>query len=202
MSKSFNSRDTYWKIRNEDVNKQKNHTQRIQWLDEHLPLEEPSDQILDAGCGEAFFSPHLARRTEHTRACDTSPTQIATNCDVHPSINFFVQDLANAIAAEPKSFDVVWCSDTLNQIIDPIFALNEFHRVLKPDGKLLITVPRHGFFKKLMIALFTWEKHFAVNQPQIRFFNDKMIQQAVKRAGFREVLVEPGGDDILLSAKK
>jgi SAM-dependent methyltransferase len=202
MSKSANQSDVYWKIRNQDVSNQKHHTRRVHWLDQQLPLEEPCAQILDAGCGEAFFSPLLARRADHTRACDYSPTQIATNCEVHPNINFFVQDLANPITAEPKSFDAVWASDTLSQIINPGFALNEFHRVLKPDGKLLITVPYHGFMKNLMIALFKWEKHFAVNNPQIRFFTVKMLTRLVKRVGFRNIELETGNGEILLSAKK
>jgi SAM-dependent methyltransferase len=192
----------YWKIRNQDVNKQKDHKKRLQWLDQHLPLENTCEHILDAGCGEAFFTPQLARRANRTRACDSSSNQVAINVDVHPSINFFVQDLTAPIAAESKSFDVVWSSDTLSQVINPALALNEFHRILKPDGKLLITVPYHGFSKNLFIALFKWEKHFDVTQPEVRFFTEKMIIQLVKRVGFREIQVESNGCDILLCAKK
>lgn len=202
MSKGIKQHEVYWKIRNQDAAKKKTYTHRIEWMDRKLPIEEPFDNILDAGCGEALFTPHLARRAKHIRACDISTSQIATNCDVHPGMNFFVQNLANPIAAEAKSFDVIWCSDTLSQIINPTFTLREFHRVLKPSGQLLITVPFHGLFKNLKVALFHWEQHFDVENPNIRFFTIKTLTRLVKRVGFREILTESSGDDILLSAKK
>jgi SAM-dependent methyltransferase len=47
----------------------------------------------------------------------------------------------HALPYDDKSFDIVIHSDTLEHIKDPIHALIECHRVLKPGGALCFTVP-------------------------------------------------------------
>lgn len=45
-----------------------------------------------------------------------------------------------------NTFDVVLCTQVLSYVSDPFRVVNEFHRVLKPGGSLLISVP--SFFPK------------------------------------------------------
>lgn len=213
MSKSSGYYEKYWEIGQHGGTIQGYFKNMLRWLDRELPLEQPLENILEAGCGAAAFTPHLAKRTGHMRACDISSSQIAANCKDYPDVSFFVQDLSEPIAAQSGSFDALWCSEVLEHLFSPVFALNEFYRVLKPGGKLLITVPYHGLFKNVMIALFKWNEHFAPNHPHIRFFTIKTLTRLVKRAGFRNIQVETCGmnkplrdllipTNILLSAKK
>lgn len=211
MSK-ISEREEYWKISNQGT--AAGYFKNIlRWLDRELPLEQSMENILEAGCGSAAFTPHLARRAGHMRACDISRTQIAANCSAWPDISFFVQDLAEPIAAESRTVNVLWCSEVLERLLDPAFALNEFYRVLRPGGKLFITVPYHGLLKNVLIALFRWNRHFFPNNPNIRFFTVKTLSKLVKKAGFRNIKVETCGTNnplrdllipthILLSAKK
>jgi SAM-dependent methyltransferase len=213
MSKSSDYYEEFWKIGGHGGEIQGYFKNMLRWLDRELPLEQPLEHILEAGCGGGAFTPHLAKRAAHMRACDISATQIAANCKAWPDISFFVQDLGKPVAAASGTFDAVWCSEVLEHLFDPAFALNEFYRVLKPGGNLLITVPYHGLLKNVMIALFKWNEHFAPNGPHIRFFTVKMITRLVKKAGFRNIHAETCGmnkplrdllipTNILLTAKK
>jgi len=213
MSNKAACKEKYWKILNRDDTAQGGFKNMIRWLDRELPPDQPFEYVLEAGCNRAAFTPHLARRTGHLRACDISPNRIAANCKVYPDVSFFVQDLSDPIAAESKTFDALWCSDELAHLRDPAYAINEFYRVLKPGGRLLITVPYHGLLKNIRIALFNWNEHFAADNPHIRFFTVKMLAGLVKKAGFRNIQVETCGRNkplrdlfipahILLSAKK
>ena len=213
MSNKSATKEEYWKISNQDETMPDGFKNIIRWLDRELPPEQPLDHILEAGCDDAVFTPHLARRASHLRACDIAPTRIAANCKAYPDVSFFVQDLGDSIAAESKSFDALWCSEELAHLRDPAFAITEFYRVLKPNGRLLLTVPYHGLFKNIRIALFNWNTHFATDNPHIRFFTVKTLYQLVKQVGFRNIRVETCGRNkplrdlfapaqILLSAKK
>ena len=206
-------RETSWKIRNQHPALPGSYANILRWLDRELPAEELCGSLLEVGCAAAFFTPHLARRAEAMRACDPSAEQIALNCKEYPAVSFFVQDPGESIAAEFKTFDVLFCSRVLDQLINPSFALHQFYRVLKPGGRLLITVNHHGFFKNLLIALFGWSRHFAPESPQLRFFTRRMLSRLAHKIGFRDIRIESCGrgrplrdlgipSSLLLSAKK
>lgn len=206
-------REVSWKIRRLGPNLPEGYKNILNWMERELPAEESWGSILEFGCDAADYTPHLARRADLLRACDPSSAQIGANCQAHPSISFFVQDPGKSIAAEPKTFDAIWCSDALAQLIQPVFALHEFHRVLKPGGRLLITVPYHGFFKNLLIALSGWDRHFSPDQPYLRFYTEQMLTDLIRKTGFREIQIETCRGEkplrhlgapamLLLSAKK
>lgn len=53
-------------------------------------------------------------------------------------------DLVCDISAIPEldaSFDAILCSEVLEHVPDPSKALDEFARLLKPSGKLILTAP-------------------------------------------------------------
>ena len=206
MKRRIEHHEEFWKINGSDSRWTHSARNILNWLDRELPLEQTLDNLLEAGCENAAFTPHLARRAHHLRACDPSPSLIAANCRKQPDVSFFVQDLGTPLAAEPSTFNAVWCSGTLAKQLHPAYAVNEFHRVLKPGGKLLITVPYHGFLKNIGIALFRWNSYFAPDTPYIRFFTVKTLTQLVKKAGFRNIRTEPISgpvpSQILLAAKK
>ena len=49
---------------------------------------------------------------------------------------------------------------------------------------MLVTVPYHGVFKDILIALFKWDEHFSPTNPHIRFFTRKTLSQLAASAGF------------------
>ena len=76
-----------------------------------------------------------------------------------------------------------------------------------------MTVPYHGMFKDVLIALFKWDEHFSPTNPHIRFFTRKTLSQLAAAAGFVEIKATTCGmnrplrdlfvaTNILLSATK
>jgi SAM-dependent methyltransferase len=165
----------------------------LRWLNRELPSDQTYGTLLEAGCGAAAFTPHLAKRATVMKACDISAKQIKKNSETFEHIHFFTQDLGVPLACETNSIDAIWCSEVLEHLFNPAFALSEFYRVLKPGGKLLITVPYHGGLKNLLIALFKWDEHFSPDNPHIRFFTKNTISRVVSSAGFRTIRMETCG---------
>jgi SAM-dependent methyltransferase len=98
------------------------------FLAEHTELEVTLANFhTDRGLGEARFSlipPHSADRMELT----------------YPMYQFNVEE--EIFPFDADSFDVVFLCEMLEHLtMDPVRALREIHRVLKPGGALILTTP-------------------------------------------------------------
>ena len=167
----------------------------LDWMAKQLKTADGAklQKGLEAGCGDASFTEALNRYFEQTYAIDISSAQILENKKRLPKIEFSTHDLSQPIPFPNEFFDCVWCSEVLEHLFDPLFALKEYRRVLRPTGKLLVTVPYHGGFKNLMIALFKWDHHFDPEYPHIRFFTKRTLEHLTRKAGFNNVATSTCG---------
>ncbi|HZV34281.1 MAG TPA: methyltransferase domain-containing protein [Verrucomicrobiae bacterium] len=157
------------------------------WIRAELRGIATNAAILEVGCGDASFTKTLAEHSSCVTAIDISASQIERNARAYPNIRFVQHDVAQTFPFADNTFDVIWCSEVLEHLFEPGFALCEMYRVLAPGGRLLVTVPYHGLFKDVLIALFRWDEHFTPSNPHIRFFTRKTLSQLTASAGFREI---------------
>lgn len=116
---------------------------------------KPHQKVLEVGCGNAFQSALLAGFTQRLVAIDLYEADARNTHSVGMEkakkllecVQVKNVDLAASSATDlpfPLStFDYIVSSNTLEHIADKKRALNEIHRVLKPEGKFLIVVPTH-----------------------------------------------------------
>lgn len=99
--------------------------------------------ILDAGCGDAAFLGRLAE-AGYTNLTGIDYSERAINFArlLAPSVHFRVGDLVR-LPFEDGDFDTIFCIETVEHLIPDTIPgiLAEFKRVLKPGGRLVITVP-------------------------------------------------------------
>ena len=93
----------------------------------------PGSRVLDAGAGDAPYRDLFAHCDYLTQDWPSSPHEGGRAADV-------VADLHNLPLAE-CSFDFVLCTEVLEHLANPERALRELRRVLRPGGRILITVP-------------------------------------------------------------
>lgn len=97
------------------------------------PWIAPVDTVLEYGVGSGW---NLARlRCGRKLGCDAAdflaPRLAALG----------IQFLPNTTSVANASVDVVLCHHTLEHLLEPISALHEMARVLKPDARLVLYVP-------------------------------------------------------------
>lgn len=109
---------------------------------------EKCEKLLDIGCGEGFIKGFLRGKVKKVFGLDKSIKSLSiargkgiiTKCvDLNKQI----------IPYEDNYFDIVICLDVIEHIIDPLKFLKDIHRVLKTDGKFIISAPNIRFSNHL-----------------------------------------------------
>jgi ubiquinone/menaquinone biosynthesis C-methylase UbiE len=108
-----------------------------------LPYLRPGLDLLDVGCGPGTITVDLARRVApgSVTGIDASTAvieQAASSLgDGDPPVRFAVGD-AYHLALEDATIDVVHAHQVLQHLTDPVTALVEWRRVLRPGGLLAV----------------------------------------------------------------
>ncbi|MBK8988620.1 MAG: methyltransferase domain-containing protein [Chloroflexi bacterium] len=122
----------------------RNRQTREAWLEKTLQAIPAGQRILDAGAGELRYKnlcSHLHYVSQdfaqYTGEGDGIGLQTGTWDQTRLDI---VSDITD-IPVEEASFDAVMCIEVLEHVPDPISALRELTRVLRPGGVLIVTAP-------------------------------------------------------------
>jgi SAM-dependent methyltransferase len=107
-------------------------------------IDDPAGKdILEAGCGTAYWSAWLARRGGRVVGLDNSPKQLETARDLQQKHNLeFPLHLGTAedMPFEDESFDMVFSEYGASIWCDPYIWIPEAARVLRPGGQLAFLV--------------------------------------------------------------
>jgi len=129
----------------------------------------PGSRVLDAGAGEGPYRALFAHCEYVTLDWPGTVHPAARGADV-------VADLHD-VPLEEASIDAVVCTEVLEHVADPALVLAELHRVLRPGGRLLVTVP------------FVNELH---EEPHDHYrYTSHGLRGLLERAGFEGVEVAP-----------
>jgi SAM-dependent methyltransferase len=108
----------------------------------HLALQ-PTDRVLDAGCGSGQITRTIAARLPQGQVVgvDREPRYIdyaRRRAAAEGTANIdFVEGNLLALPFENDRFDVVWSKHVLQWVAAPEAALAEFSRVTRPGGKVI-----------------------------------------------------------------
>lgn len=110
--------------------------------------EVEGKSILDAACGPGKYAEILLGKGAQVTGFDASPKMVALAQQRNPTGgNFFVHDLGKPLGMiANKSVDLVLCALAMHYVKDWNPVIKEFNRVLKDDGKVVISI-EHPFFE-------------------------------------------------------
>lgn len=120
---------------------------------------------LDAGCREGSQTKMLMEKGYRV-----TPVDIVK---LFPEAE--VVDLNKSLPFSDNSFDLIFCSEVLEHLIDPFFTVKEFNRILKPSGKIIITTPNSYCLIFKMLSLLGFPPKAIQKKDHIHFFSIENI---------------------------
>jgi len=160
---------------------------KIKWpkLKKFISLEKEI-VIVDFGCGngQVIKEIKLINPEAEYIGLDVSEKALEKARKILPNHKFYKIEDGAEFPLNDNSVDFIFSSEVIEHIYDTENAFSEIARILKPDGKLLITTPYHGLIKNLLITVLNFNKHFNPTSPHIRFFSKKSLFNLLNRFGF------------------
>ena len=133
----------------EEINQGKNfHSQIYLAAVDELLGNVNGKRILDAGCGDGFFSLELAQKGALVTAVDSSDSMlnIAKRKHAHDNLQYLNMDLTRKLTFEDKFFDIVIANMLLMDIPEIELFILEVARVLKKPGTFVFSITHPCFF--------------------------------------------------------
>lgn len=110
------------------------------WVDRHLTLQ-PEDVWVDAGCGTGTLLEEVSATCQVVGLDDHAESIAAARPRVEAVGGRVLQTALDHIDLPDGTATVVTALDVLEHLDDPVAAVRELTRLLRPGGLLVVTVP-------------------------------------------------------------
>ena len=163
----------------------------------------PNLKVLDIGCGDGAISEMIHNNGNEVWGMDlpdvvvTVPTArkewlhtIEGDASKSPWDGLSVMEgTKTPVFVESGFFDAIFAGEIIEHMMDLEPFLTEAWRVLKPDGRLILTTPNAvralNRVAMLLGAVHTWHEWDKGVPHHIRYFTPQTLQMAVAKYGFR-----------------
>lgn len=157
---------------------------RQEWVKERLSELPENSVLLDAGCGSQpykkycrhlkYYAQDFGRFKVDEKDSFTAGTTLYRYGELD-----YTGDIWD-IEEEDSTFDAILCTEVLEHIPYPNETLKEFSRLLKPKGKLILTVPSNSL--RHMDPFYYYSG-----------FSDRYLKLILTKNMFQNIKIEPVG---------
>lgn len=168
---------------------------RFKYFDRAIPRWEGL-RVLDVGCGGGFTCEFLAHQQAQVWGLDQSAQCIAA-AQAHAEAGglpiTYRCGIAEELPFEAVAFDVVVCVDVLEHVADPLQAVKEISRVLRPGGlfcfdtinrtarsRLVMIWLLENILRQIPVGIHDWEK----------FVTPEELGEMLAQTGFEAVKMD------------
>lgn len=143
--------------------------------------------VLDVGCGVGDLCIVL-RKLRGAEVMGLEPhVERAAEARKH-GLTIECGELDRSVASRCGKFDVVVFADVLEHLVDPVSVLEISHQVLRPEGRIVASIPNIAHWSvrlKLLFGHFDYEECGLLDATHLRWFTQKTVERVFAAAGFR-----------------
>lgn len=186
MNKVSKHYEDFWYERNE----------KFEDYPRNLSLKEffkAKEKVLDVGCGDGTVGEYLIKNYN----CEVYGIDISKSAvekAKKKNVKAVLGSSEERLPFENETFDSVFWGDNAEHLFDPLSTAKEIKRVLKKDGRLILSCPNMGYWRYRLYYLLNgklpdteWTGHAPWQWSHIRFFNLDILKLFIKEAGFNKI---------------
>ncbi|OGD94506.1 hypothetical protein A3F02_02010 [Candidatus Curtissbacteria bacterium RIFCSPHIGHO2_12_FULL_38_9b] len=160
------------------------HKQKLAQILKLLPFAP--EKVIDIGCSSAVLTAEIAKRLPKSNVIGVDSYKAAIDFarKKYPHMEFFAAD-AHKLPFKSNTFDLVICTETLEHVIDPFGVLKEIKRLLKRDGKVIISMDSGSLLFRIAWYFWTKFKGKVWKDAHLHEFNTNILENLIKKSGFR-----------------
>ncbi len=144
-------------------------------------------RLLEIGCGEGDFLALAEADGWEVSGIEYAPHAVERARKQLKQGTVFCGELEDADLAAGQ-FDLCVVSDVVANVRSPYKFLREIHRVLKPGGTLFMATPSTDSWSARLLR----QDWMEFKTEHLSYFDRKTLQTALFKAGFGDVIVQPG----------
>lgn len=157
--------------------------------------------VLDAGCHSGAFGA-LVRERKGCRVIgidiDAEPlAEAATRLDDAFVVNIETSGWAATVREHGYDrFDVILFGDILEHTRDPLTILKEARSLLKPDGRIIVSIPNVAYWRTrfaLLAGKFDYTDWGILDKTHLRFYTRATARELIASAGYELIEQDMAG---------
>ncbi len=173
----------------------------VEFREEIVPLlpAGTSDRVMDLGCGSGETSGFLKEKGRFKWVCGVEGSFEAAAVARKRLDQVLEGDIEKIeFPFDPNSFDIILALDILEHLVDPWTTIKKLHGLLKPGGRLIVSVPNVRHYSVIIPLLFLGDWRYAqeglLDSTHIRFFTRRTAKKIFLAQGFKiERMDQTGG---------
>ena len=160
-------------------------------LPDFFPNTEKREKIADIAGGAGIVAEWLQKRGYEVSLVEFS--EKAVEKAKSKGLNVFENKIEgiHSLPFVANYFDIIFFGDIIEHLFDPESALREIKRILKPNGRLIISCPNIAYWRFRSYYLFDGDfqridvaKQKPWEQEHIRFYNIKILKIFLSKLDF------------------
>ncbi len=148
-------------------------------------------RILDIGSGNGSLSHFIAMNGYEVVGIEESESGVKFASHSFPNCRFMQGSIYNPPDTELEGkFDVVIATEVIEHLFFPKQLVKNAKKFLKPQGRLILTTPYHGYLKNLLLAVSgQMDKHFTTlwDGGHIKFFSRATMEVLLKSENYTDI---------------
>jgi 2-polyprenyl-3-methyl-5-hydroxy-6-metoxy-1,4-benzoquinol methylase len=146
----------------------------------------PDSTVLDVGCATGYLGAALKARGCRIWGLDQDPTAVVHAEAWYEDVRTIDLDVCDELPW-PDLFDVALAADVLEHLRDPDRALQLIRRHLRPEGRLIVSLPNvaHASVRvPLLFGRFRYGRTGILDETHLRLYTFTTAREFVESGGF------------------